>query len=314
MLTRRHIRVKVMQSIYALVQSHNTDLDKEEKFLLLSMNDMYSLYITLLNLLVAIHKKAEEQLVISQKKYLATEEEKNPNRRLIENQVFQYLKNNNELQEISKKYKLINWELEEEYVNIIYKDIINSTDYKKYMVDKRNTFSEDKTFVIEAYKTIVATNEKLYDFIEDYKLTWVDDLPSVNTLLVKILRKLKPTSNEKHMFPKLFKDEDDKEFAMVLFRKTILNNALFQKEITGKTPNWDTDRITEMDAILLKMAICELHKFPSIPVKVTINEYLEIAKEYSTPKSSLFINGILDKLVKEYQSKNTLNKTGRGLM
>ncbi|NER12235.1 transcription antitermination factor NusB [Leptobacterium flavescens] len=303
-----------MQSIYALIQSKNTDMQKEEKFLTVSMENMYNLYVTLLNLIIAVQKLAEDQLLISQKKYLATEAEKNPNKKFINNEILQYLKENTLLQNITKERRLTDWDLEEDYVKLIYKEILESPVYEEYMKTEKSSFAEDKDLIIEIFKTIIAPNDKLYEYIEDNRLTWVDDLPLVNTLILKIFKKLKPEPPENYFTPKLFKDMDDKEFSRNLFRKTILNDEKFQEEIIGKTPNWDAERITEIDSILLKMAICEFHKFPSIPVKVTINEYLEIAKEYSTPKSSIFINGVLDKLVKDYTTNNSLNKSGRGLM
>ena len=142
----------------------------------------------------------------------------------------------------------------------------------------------------------------------------MDDLPTVNTTILKLLRKAKPGSDDSYFIPKLYKDSEDKQFAIDLFRKTLLNKTAISKEIEQKTKNWDSDRIANVDYALLQMAISEVKNFPSIPVKVTINEYLEISKEYSTPKSSIFINGILDKLVKEYESSGELNKIGRGLM
>lgn len=313
MLTRRHIRVKVMQSVYAFIQSQNTDLEKEGKFLKASMENMYGLYLYLLGLLTEIQKHADNQLQLSQKKYLATREDMNPNRKFVENRILQIL-----VSDVALAEKLSNrglsWELDEEYVKILWTDISESDLYKEYMTSDKDSFEEDKQFVYDIYERIIAPNDKLYEHLEDKKLTWVDDLPLVNTLLLKMLKKYRENSKEQYFHPALYKDEEDKLFAQDLFRKSILNDEKIQKEIEGKTPNWDTERIAEMDSILLKMAICEFLKFPSIPVKVTINEYLEIAKEYSTPKSSIFINGILDKLVKEYQANNALNKVGRGLM
>jgi N utilization substance protein B len=157
-------------------------------------------------------------------------------------------------------------------------------------------------------------NEKLYDYLEDYRLTWVDDIPLVNTQIQKDLKALQQGEDVVFRVPKLYKDEEDREFVTHLFRRTVLNETELAKEYIDKTPNWDTERIAEIDTIILKMAICEFLRFPSIPVKVTINEYLEIAKEYSTPKSSIFINGILDNLVKEFEVDKKLKKTGRGLM
>src|SRR5690554_4273339 len=313
MLTRRHIRVKVMQSVYAFTTSKNTDLEKEEKFLGVSMDNMYNLYLTLLGLLVEIQKQAEEQLTLSQKKYLATQEEKNPKRKFVENPVLQHLVQDQILADKLEARK-ISWELDQEYVNILYKEITQSEAYRKYMDLESSDFKEDRKFIAALYQEVIAPNEKLFEYIEDKKLTWVDDLPLVNTFLLKIIKKFNPTSADDFFHPPLFKDIEDKDFASQLFKKTILNDEKVQREIEGKTPNWDTDRIADLDALLLKMAICEFLYFSSIPVKVTINEYVEIAKEYSTPKSSIFINGILDKLVKEYKANNTLNKSGRGLM
>jgi N utilization substance protein B len=182
------------------------------------------------------------------------------------------------------------------------------------MQTRTSDFKEDKDFFVDMFKDIVAPNEKLCDYIEDKNLTWVDDMPTVNTTLLKLFRKLKPKSSEAHFVPKLYKDIEDKQYAINLFRKTILNVRSINTEIAQKTKNWDAERIASLDYVLLQMGVCELQHFPSIPVKVTINEFLEIAKEYSTPKSSIFINGILDKLVREYKEENKLNKVGRGLM
>ncbi|GAA0733055.1 transcription antitermination factor NusB [Aquimarina litoralis] len=314
MLTRRHIRVKVMQSLYAMEQTQSDNLDKEEKFLLFSIDQMYDLFLINLQLLVEIRKHAADFVEKSQKKYLATSEEKNPNLKFINNEVLLLLEKNLELKEAMDRKKLNCWDLDDEYVKILWKEIKKSELYSDYMSTKMSSFKEDKDFILDVFKEIIAPNEKLYEYIEDQKLTWIDDLPLVNTGIIKMLRKIKKTHDEHMSLPSLYKDIDDKKFAKDIFRKTALKGVEFAKEIEGKTPNWDKDRIAELDKAVIKMAICEFQKFPSIPVKVTINEYLEIAKEYSTPKSSIFINGILDKISKEYQENGKLNKVGRGLM
>ncbi len=314
MLNRRHIRVKVMQTIYAFKGSESDDLSKDEKFLLFSINNMYNLYLLLISLLLEVQKKAEQNIEKKQKKHLATSEDKNPNRKFVNNQVFQLIRDNEELKDVLKNNKAINWDLDSEYVDIIFKAIIKSDLYIDYMKTRTSDFKEDKDFFVDIFKDVIAPNDKLYEYIEDKNLTWLDDLPTVNTTILKLLRKLKPNSSNTHFKPKLYKDIEDKEFAIKLFRKTILNKSAINKEISQKTKNWDADRIANLDFVLLQMGICELLHFSSIPVKVTINEYLEIAKEYSTPKSSIFINGILDKLIKEYKTSGTLNKIGRGLM
>ena len=314
MLNRRHIRVKVMQTMYAFKGSESDDFSKDQKFLLFSIDNMYNLYLLLMSLLIEVQKRAESDLQKKQKKHLATKEDKDPNRKFVNNQLLKLLRENRTLQSQFEANKITNWELDGEYIDIIFKDILASDLYKDYMKTRVSDFKEDKDFIVDVFKDIIAPNEKLYEYMEDKNLTWLDDLPTVNTTILKLLRKVKEASPEQYFTPKLYKDAEDKEYAIDLFKKTLLNQTAINEEISQKTKNWDADRIATVDYVLLQMAICEIKNFPSIPVKVTINEYLEISKEYSTPKSSIFINGILDKLVKEYEASGELKKVGRGLM
>ena len=314
MLSRRHIRIKVMQSLYAFNGTEGDDLSKDESFLFHSLDSMYDLYLSILALLSELHKKSKDYNEKLQKKLLSTDSDKNPNTKFQDNQVLSLITENTMVNDIIEKRKLNFWDLDFEYVDLLFKAILKSDLYKDYCQDNEASFKNDKQFVLDVYTEIIAPNDKLYDFFEDKKLTWLDDLPVVNTALLKVIRKLKLTSPETALLPDLYKDEDDREFAKLLLNKTILNTSKFDEEVGKKTTNWDSERLASIDGVLLKMALCEFQKFPSIPYKVTINEYLEIAKEYSTPKSSLFINGILDKIVKEYQSENRNYKTGRGLM
>ena len=314
MLTRRHIRVKVMQCIYALVQSKDDSLAKQEKFLKVSMENMYVLYLLVLSLLAELHKMAAKHASHASKKYLATDEDNFPDReKFVKNRLLLQIVNNEPLQNELSKRKLNNWYLNEEYIKIIYKEVAASDIYKTYMNNGKSSYEDDREVVLQLYKEIIAPNEKVYDYFEDEKLTWVDDFPIVNTFLIKRLKKANETSGDRFFLPALLKDQQDMDYANELLTKTLLNDAKWEKEIEGKTPNWDNDRIAEIDSIILKMAICELLNFPSIPEKVTLNEYLEIAKEYSTPKSSIFINGVLDKLAKEYKVTGKMQKIGRGL-
>ncbi|HSP40446.1 MAG TPA: transcription antitermination factor NusB [Gillisia sp.] len=314
MLTRRHIRVKVMQSLYSFHQSKNKNFPAEEKFLLKSMKEMYDLFLLQLKLIIEIKAYAERYLEKSQKKHLATSEDKDPNLKFVNNSVIRILENNNHLDQLLEERKITQWNRDGEYVAILWEEIRTSAAFEEYMSTRTSGFKEDKDFVIKLLKDFIAPNEKLYDYLEDSKLTWLDDLPLVNTAILKYLNKLKESAAQETKLPKLFKSEDDEEFAVALLRKVHIHDEDLAGEMIGKTPNWDKERIAEIDTILIKMAICEFLHFSSIPVKVTINEYLEIAKEYSTPKSSIFINGVLDKLSKEYQEENRLNKMGRGLM
>ena len=301
-----------MQSIYAMHQNSSDSIEKEEKFLLFSIENIQDLYLIMLSAMIEIRKKEVEFLEKSSRKHTATPAEKNPNKKFVNNAVLELLEENNSISIALENRKVNNWHLNDDYILLLLAVIKQSELYDNYMSMPETNFEADKNFVVDMFE-MIASNDKLYDYLEDYKLTWVDDIPLVNTQIIKQLRALKSANDQFHV-PKLYKDSEDRDFVTDLFRKTILNEAALSKEYIDKTPNWDTERIAEIDTIILKMAICEFLKFPSIPVKVTINEYLEIAKEYSTPKSSIFINGILDNLVKEFQTNNKLIKTGRGLM
>lgn len=314
MLTRRHIRTKVLQSVYAFDQSEHKDLDKQEKFLHYSIDQMEDLYIVMLQLFVAIKNHASNYLTKSQQKFLATAVEKNPSRNFIDNSLLVLISSSGSLKEVVDNKKLNYWDIDNEYVSLLFNELKTKEWYQAYLEAPNPSPKEDKELLIKFYKEVLAPNEKLYEYLEDKRLTWIDDFPIVNTALVKMLNKLKPGNVSDILLPKLYKNDDDKEFATTLFRKVVLNDEKIYKEIEGKTPNWDKERIADVDMIVLKMGIAEFLFFPSIPVRVTINEYLEVVKEYSTPKSSIFINGILDKLVKEYSSSNKLNKIGRGLL
>ena len=312
-LNRRQIRIKVMQSIYAMHQSGSDNLEKQEKFLLNSIENSLDLYLILITILPELQKKEIDFIEKSKLKHLATPEEKNPNLKFVNNAIFSFLEDNNALSIALEKHKVNNWQANDDLILSLLQEVKQSDLYQNYMVSKTSGFNEDRDFVINLFEKVIAPNEILYHYLEDFKLTWIDDIPVVNTLILKQLGQLSAKENS-FKIPPTYKDEDDKDFAISLFRKTVLNEEKLAKEFSDKTPNWDISRIAEIDTIVLKMAICELLNFHSIPVKVTINEYLEIVKEYSTPKSSTFINGILDTLVKEFQTNNKLNKVGRGLL
>jgi N utilization substance protein B len=303
-----------MQSIYAMHQNGSDNLEKEEKFLFHSIDNIQDLYLTMISSLMEICKRESLFLHKSSLKHLATPAERKPNEKFIKNSIFQILAENNSLSIAMETRKVDAWTLNDDYILLLLNAVKASTYYVEYMSKSTSSFEEDRQLIVDLFLEVIVPNEKLYEFLEDDKLTWIDDIPLVNTQIIKQLKAMKPIMDDNFRVPKVYKDSEDKAFVKDLFRKTILNEAELAKEFVDKTPNWDSDRIAEVDTIILKMAICEFLKFPSIPVKVTLNEYLELAKEYSTPKSSIFINGILDNLVKEYQSNGTLLKTGRGLM
>ncbi|MEM7087243.1 MAG: transcription antitermination factor NusB [Bacteroidota bacterium] len=313
MLTRRHIRVKVLQSLYAFYQSDDSSLEKQEKFLHYSISQMQDLQALLIQLMIALRDHAENYLQISQQKHLATALERDPSRSFVENKVIDLLSQNEVLADYIKNKKLTNWSSDDEYVALLFNSLKEQEWYNTYLELAQPSFKEDQKFVLRLYKEVIAPNEKLYEYLEDHRLTWLDDFPLVNTAIVKMLDKLSERNIASVFDAQVFKNEEDREYSIQLFRKVVLNDDKLSQEIDGKTPNWDKERIAEIDMIILKMGIAEFLYFSSIPVKVSINEYLEISKEYSTPKSSLFINGILDKLVKDLTAAEKLNKIGRGL-
>ncbi|SEB83542.1 NusB antitermination factor [Tenacibaculum sp. MAR_2009_124] len=312
MINRRHIRVKVMQSVYAMQQSNSQDLIREEKFLKHSIQKMFDLYVLNLQLLVEVQKLARKRIELSKKKILATEEDLNPNTKFINNRLLSILAESVSLEGYIELNKLSYWELDNEYVNIILDQLLKSDLYKKYMDTVEDSYNVDRSFVINFFRDIVAPNEKIADYFEDKMISWVDDMPFVNTWILKTLNKQSPKNP--FILGSLYKDDDDKQFVSQLFNKTVLNHHKYENDIKEKTPNWETDRIADVDMILIKMAVTEFLHFASIPSRVTINEYIELAKDYSTNKSGHFINGVLDKLAKEYLASNAMVKIGRGLL
>lgn len=312
MINRRHIRIKVMQSVYAILISNSDNLNKEEKFLLNSIDRMYDLYVLILSILIDVQEKASNHLEISKKKHLASSEEKKPNTKFIDNQLIMLLKESVSLEKYIDDKKLNNWRNDDEFVRVIL-DLIQQSDlYKNYISTKESSFDEDKKFVIAIFKEIIAPNEKLADYFEDQNISWVDDIPFVNTWVLKTFNTL--SLSKGLVLGNLYKDESDEKFVLNLFRKVILNHEKYDEDIDAKTPNWDADRIADIDLILMKMALSEFLHFPSIPTKVSINEYIEISKDYSSQKSSFFINGVLDKILKEYEAEKRIKKIGRGLL
>ena len=312
MINRRHIRVKVMQSVYAMITSKTDDLLKEEKFLNESIQKLQDLYVLQLQLLVEVQKLAEANIEISKKKHLATKEELQPNTRFIDNKVLNSFKESTSFSGYLKAKKLNNWQLDDEYVKIIWKELQEHSIYKVYMSLERNSYKHDKNFVLDFFKEIIAPNDKIFEYYEDQTISWLDDIPFVNTWIVRTINKVK--EGKPFQLGTLYKDEDDEQFVSDLFRKVMLHHTKYEDDISKKTPNWELERIADIDMMLLKMAVCEFLMFPSIPVRVTINEYIEISKDYSTSKSGYFINGVLDKLSKEYLADKKITKIGRGLL
>lgn len=301
-----------MQSIYSVLKSHDDDIVQEEKFLKISIKKMYDLYALLLQLFVEVQKLAEEKQSISKKKHLATKEDLSPNRKFVDNRLIHKIAKSSSLLHYIEKHQLNNWSIDDKYVKIIWDRLQKSDLYSDYLNSLTDSFQEDQSFVIDFFKEIIAPDTKLADYFEGENISWVDDIPFVNTWIVKSLHKM----NAQSIFSldRLYKNEDDENFVSELFKKVILNHHTFENDIKIHTPNWESDRIADVDMILIKMGIGEFLYFSSIPVRVSINEYIEIAKDYSTQKSGFFVNGVLDKLSKEFSKDKRFVKLGRGLL
>jgi N utilization substance protein B len=314
MLTRRHIRIKVMQSVYSFSIGKQYKIDDEVKFFKESVEHTFNLYLLLIGLIKSLHAYAEQQLETIQKYNIQDETRFIILQKFAQNKVLIFIKEHESLSKHLNNKKLINWDLEFKYLKELFELVTSSAVFEGYMTIENITIADDVKLVSKIFKDHIATSNYLYDHIEDQRLTWIDDLPMVNTFILKMLKKIEVNKSQSLTFPKPGENQEDTDFGIQLLEKVIVNDEQLQKELLGKTPNWDPDRIAQLDNVILKIAIAELLYFPLIPSKVTLNEYLEIAKDYSTPNSNNFVNGVLDKLVKEFSQENRLNKTGRGLL
>ena len=314
MLTRRHIRIKVMQSVYSFSLKKQKELHNEIQFFKESINQFFNLYFLLLGLIKALKNIIDEKI----KAYSIHEIKKDKNyialKRLSQNKILKFIGSHNELELNLKNKKFIRWDLEPLFINDLLSEIFKWDEFENYL--NLNSYSEkvDQKLFVKFFKEILVNSKYLFNYLEDQQITWVDDLPVVNTFILKMLKKINIKNSESLKLPCEREDKEDIDFGIDLLEKTINNEKQILDDLKGKTPNWDSERIALIDQSILKTSITELLHFPSIPTKVTINEYLEIAKDYSTPNSNNFVNGVLDKLVREFIKNKRFTKKGRGLL
>jgi N utilization substance protein B len=319
MLSRRHLRIKVLQALYAFFQSDNDRLDLGEKELLKSINKLYEIYIYQISFLIEIAEFAQVRLEENKAKFFPTPDDLDPNTRFVNNKVIRQIAENRDYRKYYDAYK-INWVDDIEMIRKIYREILESEDFKLYMSSSNNSFNDDREILIKIIKKQISRSEILQYYYEEKDIHWSDDFHTANLLVMKTLKSLKENQDEYQKLPTLLEDDEfeekneDREFVRHLFRKAVIRSDEYGKLIEDKVKNWEMDRIAIMDVILIKMALVELLEFPSIPIKVTLNEYIELAKMYSTPKSKIFVNGVLDKLIFDLREKNLVKKTGRGLL
>lgn len=300
MLGRRQLREKAMQALYAW-KSSGSDSDQRaiEKNMLRGVDQIYDLYVYLLNLLNFQKTIAENKIELGRNKNLTTEKDLNPNLKFVNNEIFRILDENEELNAYTSKNKQLTWENLDTYPNLIYKEIISSEEYINYMNSPKQSFEEDKTFMMDIFENYIAPNESLHEWLEEQNIHWADDLYIANSMVLMTLKSFTSKSSGKIKLFKVYKDEEDKEFVVDLLRKTIRYDDETRKNIEEKAKNWELDRIAMLDLILLQMALTEFKYFHNIPPKATLNEYIELSKIYSTEKSKIFVNGILDRSMKD---------------
>lgn len=314
MLNRRHLRIKVLQALYAFYQSESPDAYKAEKELFRAIDRIYDLYLYLLQSFGELKNKAEFRLEENKKKLLPTEEDLNPNLKFVQNRLISMLEENTRLR-IESETRRINWlgAEEQEIFRKMLLSVRESEIFFEFMNNENDSFDDDKQFLIQLFKQEIANFPALYDYFEEKTVHWLDDIDLACAMVIKTLKSFKE-GEEGEILPLYKEDDDEKEFISTLFRKTLSRDEENLKIIDHFTQNWEIDRIAVMDIILMKMALTEVQEFKNIPVKVSMNEYIEISKFYSTPKSNVFINGVLDKAFEKLKTENKIQKIGRGLM
>ena len=290
MINRVLIRLKIVQIVYAYYQNGGKNLDTAEKELFFSLSKAYDLYNYLLLLMVEVTKQANKRLNAAKNKLVPTKEELFPNTKFVENRFIAQLEVNKQLLEFSNNQKKT-WENEADFVKTLCDKILESDIYKEYMASETSSYEEDRELWRKLYKNIIFNNIELDQVLEDQSLYWNDDKEIVDTFVLKTIKRFDEKNGAKQELLPEFKDEEDQDFARRLFRRTILNADYYRHLISENTKNWDLDRVAFMDVVIMQIALAEILSFPNITVSVTLNEYVEIAKLYSTPKSGGFING-----------------------
>jgi N utilization substance protein B len=313
MISRRIIRTKVLQILYAHVSTADKPVSVSENELHFSIQKTYDLYHLLLSLPIELSDYAEKIIGIRKMKNFPTQEELNPNLRFVSNRLVSKLRINKDLSDFIQKNK-VNWANSQDLIKNIYQSMVESEVYKNYLTSLVDDFQNDRKFFEEFFAEVLLKSEFVFNEFEEQSIYWNDDLDFVVSMVIKTLKKFREDNNINEHLSSLYKDDEDKDFTVKLFRKTLSNSEENRKTIETYTKNWDVDRVATMDILIMELALTELMDFPSVPIKVTLNEYIELAKFYSTQRSSIFINGVLDRITKDFKDQGKIVKAGRGLL
>ena len=307
MINRVLIRIKVLQIVFAYYQNGSDDLKMAENELFLSLRRSYDLYYYFLLLIVEVTRLHERQLDTRKHKYLPTSDELNPNMRLVNNRLARQIEANGKLQAYVKEHG-VSWVNETDFVKRVLELILNSELYAEYKDSEDDSYETDREFWRAVFRKLICRNEELENALEDISIYWNDDIEIIQTFVIKTIKRFEEAHGSRQELLPMFKDEEDRDFAIQLFRKTLLYGEDYRERIDRHLRNWESERVANMDLYIMQMALAELLHFPNIPVNVTLNEYIDAAKAYSTPKSGTFINGILDSIVQELAQEKLLFK------
>ena len=313
MLNRRHIRIKVLQVLFAYYNDEEPNAATYEKMLFESVNRFRDLYVGFIQLMVEMHSLSIEKIESGMNKKLPSHEDLHPNTKFAANAVLRILSHSKSLEKATKENHL-KWTENRDLLKQMFKDIQDCHDYQEYLTSDLRSFEHDKEIVVKLFKRHLVNFELMHDYLEEQGIFWNDDIDLTASMVLRSLKASKESDTDIEFLPLWKEGDEEEEFCRQLFRKTLSTGADTKERVALVTPNWETDRIAIMDLVLLKMAIAEAIYFESIPTKVTMNEYIELAKFYSTPKSATFINGVLDTLMPKMVEEGKIKKVGRGLI
>jgi N utilization substance protein B len=313
MISRRLLRIKALMALYAFNRREDENLAQAETELMFSIGKSYDLYHYLLLLVIELADIASEKIDQALLKRMPSHADLNPKRKFIDNRVIEQLRKNIEFKNYISSKKL-SWINNSHIPRLLYNKMIVWEAYEEYLQADNDNYISDKKYIIRLITELFLNSEDLNSNLEEQSIYWNDDMEYISSMVEKTLKKFKSDSGEKTQLMPLFKNAEDEEFVKILFRKAIVHKDKCSELIDKNTTNWEVDRIALMDILVMQLAITEILEFPEIPVKVTLNEYIEIAKYYCTSKSSTFVNGILDNIVKEIRDGGLFNKFGRGLV
>lgn len=313
MISRRLLRIKALLVLYAFNRKDGDDLKEAERELNTSIEKAYDLYLYLLLLLVELAGIANERIETGLHKKMPSRDDLNPSRRFADNKIIKALTDSRVLEKLARE-RALSWNDNREISRVLFNKLATWEPYRMYLKGEYTGITEERKFLMNLLTDLLLVSDDLISHLEERSIYWNDDQEFAVIMAEKTLRKIKDDSTELAALLPLFKNEDDERFALYLLRKALLTNSVTRELIDKHTTNWEIERIALMDILVMQLALAEIIAFPEIPVKVTLNEYIEIAKYYSTSKSSTFINGILDKVVREMRENNMFEKSGRGLI